>query len=250
MFEQSVAGAKAALATFVNPNKLAFFPKFFKAGPGEYAEGDEFLGVTVPNVRSVAKDFAGLSEDDIYELAQSAIHEHRLLAMIMLVAKWKKAKTASAQQELFDLYMRLVYEGRVNNWDLVDTSAPYLGMFLIDNPSAPALLESLARSEKLWERRVAMLFTFASIRADKLGFNKANFAPTIAVAELLVNDGHDLIHKAVGWMLREVGNRDLDELRGFLNRHAATMPRTMLRYAIEKLEPAERKAWLNMKILG
>ena len=138
----------------------------------------------------------------------------------------------------------------MNNWDLVDTSAPYLGMFLIDNPSAPALLESLARSEKLWERRVAMLFTFASIRADKLGFDKANFAPTIAVAELLVNDGHDLIHKAVGWMLREVGNRDLEELRKFLNHHAATMPRTMLRYAIEKLEPAERKAWLNMKILG
>ena len=125
-----VAGAKAALATFVNPEKLAFFPQFFKAGPGEYAEGDQFLGVTVPNVRAVAKQFAGLTEAEIYELMQSPIHEHRLLGLIILVAKWKKAKTASTQQELFDFYLRLVYEGHVNNWDLVDTSAPYLGMFL------------------------------------------------------------------------------------------------------------------------
>lgn len=250
MIEQTVAGAKAALATFVNPEKRAFFPTFFKSGPGQYGEGDEFLGVTVPNVRTVAKQFAGLTEAEIYELMHSSIHEHRLMGLIMLVAKWKKAKSAAAQQELFDFYLRLVYEGRVNNWDLVDTSAPYFGMFLIGKPDAMELLESLARSEKLWERRVSIMFTFASIRASKLGMGPADFAPTIRISEILLHDKHDLIHKAVGWMLREVGNRDLAELRNFLSRYAAEMPRTMLRYAIEKLDADERKRWLGMAGAG
>ncbi len=242
-----VAGAKAALAAFVNSEKLAFFPKFFKAGPGQYAEGDQFLGVTVPNVRTVAKQFAGLTEAEIYDLMQSPIHEHRLLGLIMLVAKWKKAKTAGAQQELFDFYLRLVYEGCVNNWDLVDTSAPYFGMYLVGKPDALGLLESLAQSEKLWERRVAILFTFASTRAAVLKIGPADFEPTLHIAQMLLNDKHDLIHKATGWMLREVGNRDVGELRKFLTRFAGTMPRTMLRYAIEKLEPEERKTWLAFK---
>ncbi len=247
MVEQTVVGAKAALAAFVNPEKLAFFPKFFKSGPGQYGEGDQFLGVTVPNVRSVAKQFSGLTEAEIYELMHSVIHEHRLLGLIMLVAKWKKAKTDSAQQELFDFYLRLVHEGRVNNWDLVDTSAPYFGMYLIGKPDAMELLERLARSEKLWERRVAIMFTFASIRASKLGRGPADFGPTIQIAEILLHDRHDLIHKAVGWMLREVGNRDIAELQKFLSRYAAEMPRTMLRYSIEKLEAEERKTWLAAK---
>jgi 3-methyladenine DNA glycosylase AlkD len=252
MIEQTVAGAQAALATFVNPEKAAHFPKFFKAGPGQYGEGDVFLGVTVPNVRIVAKQFEGLTEAEIYELMHSPIHEHRLLGLIMLVAKWKKAQSKktsapSAQQELFDFYLRLVYEGRVNNWDLVDTSAPYFGMFLIGKPDAMELLESLARSESLWERRVSIMFTFASIRASKIGRGPADFAPTIQIAEILLHDEHDLIHKAVGWMLREVGNRDLAELRNYLSRYAAEMPRTMLRYAIEKLDADERKQWLSQK---
>jgi 3-methyladenine DNA glycosylase AlkD len=252
MIEQTVAGAKAALATFVNPEKQAFFPKFFKAGPGQYGEGDVFLGVTVPNVRAVAKQFAGLTEAEIYELMHSSIHEHRLLGLIMLVAKWKRAtsgktKSMQAQQELFDFYLRLVYEGRVNNWDLVDTSAPYFGMFLVGKPGAMDLLESLARSEKLWERRVAIMFTFASTRAEVLKIGPADFSPTIQIAEILLHDKHDLIHKAVGWMLREVGNRDLAELRNFLSRFAAEMPRTMLRYSIEKLHGEERKKWLAAK---
>jgi 3-methyladenine DNA glycosylase AlkD len=240
MIELTVAGAKAALATFVNPEKAAHFPKFFKAGPGQYGEGDVFLGVTVPNVREVAKQFAGLTEAEIYELMHSPIHEHRLLALIMLVAKWKKRPN----QELFDLYLRLVYEGRVNNWDLVDTSAPYFGMYLVGKPDSMELLESLARSESLWERRVAIMFTFASTRAAVLKIGPADFAPTIQIAEILLHDKHDLIHKAVGWMLREVGNRDLAVLRNFLSRYAAAMPRTMLRYAIEKLDADERKKWL------
>ena len=215
--------------------------------------------MTVPNVRAVAKQFAGLTEAEIYELMNSSIHEHRLLGLIMLVGKWKKVTKAgrgrstaeiaaqqSAQQELFDFYLRLVYEGRVNNWDLVDTSAPYFGMFLIGKPDAMELLESLARSEKLWERRVAIMFTFSSIRAAVLKIGPADFTPTIRIAEILLHDKHDLIHKSVGWMLREVGNRDLAELRNFLSRYAAEMPRTMLRYAIEKLDPAERKVWLGM----
>ena len=250
MLEQTVAGAKAALATFVNPEKQAFFPKFFKAGPGQYGEGDIFLGVTVPNVREVAKQFAGLTEAEVYELMQSPIHEHRLLALIIMVGKWKKAISAkssapSAQQELFDLYLRLVYEGRVNNWDLVDTSAPYFGMFLIGKPDSMELLESLALSEKLWERRVSIMFTFAMIRSSKLGKGPDDFAPTLHIAEMLLHDKHDLIHKAVGWMLREVGNRDVAELRNFLSRFAAVMPRTMLRYAIEKLDAEERKIWMG-----
>jgi 3-methyladenine DNA glycosylase AlkD len=258
MIEQTVAGAKAALATFVNPEKQAFFPKFFKAGPGQYGEGDIFLGVTVPNVREVAKQFAGLTEAEAYELMHSPIHEHRLLALIILVAKWKKvtrtgrgrseaelAAQRDAQQELFDLYLRLVYEGRVNNWDLVDQSAPYFGMFLVGKPDAFELLESLARSEKLWERRVAIMFTFASTRAAVLRIGPADFAPTLHIAQILLHDKHDLIHKAVGWMLREVGNRDVAELQNFLSRYAAVMPRTMLRYAIEKLDAEERKVWLG-----
>jgi 3-methyladenine DNA glycosylase AlkD len=243
MIDQTVAGAKAALATFVNPDKAAHFPKFFKAGPGQYGEGDVFLGVTVPNVREVAKQFAGLTEAEIYELMHSPIHEHRLLALIMLVAKWKKRPN----QELFDLYLRLVYEGRVNNWDLVDTSAPYFGMYLVGKPDSMELLESLARSESLWERRVAIMFTFASTRAAVLKIGPADFAPTIQIAEILLHDKHDLIHKAVGWMLREVGNRDLAVLRNFLSRYAAAMPRTMLRYAIEKLDADERKKWLGAR---
>jgi 3-methyladenine DNA glycosylase AlkD len=250
MIEQTVAGAKAALATFVNPEKAAHFPKFFKAGPGQYGEGDVFLGVTVPNVREVAKQFAGLTEAELYELMQSPIHEHRLLALIILVAKWKRATakktgSAQAQKELFELYLRLVYEGHVNNWDLVDQSAPYFGMYLVGKPEALGLLESLARSEKLWERRVSIMFTFASTRAAVLKLGSADFAPTLHIAEILLHDKHDLIHKAVGWMLREVGNRDAGELRSFLSRFAAEMPRTMLRYAIEKLDEVERKVWLG-----
>jgi 3-methyladenine DNA glycosylase AlkD len=255
MIDQTVAGAKAALAAFVNPEKAAHFPKFFKAGPGQYGEGDIFLGVTVPNVRAVAKDFAGLTEAEIYELMQSAIHEHRLLALIILVAKWKKlqarkaiahkGQSALSQQELFDLFMRLVYEGRVNNWDLVDQSAPYFGMFLVGKPESMALLEKLAVSESLWERRVSIMFTFASIRAEVLKLGSADFAPTLHIAEMLLRDNHDLIHKAVGWMLREVGNRDVETLRNFLSLHAAVMPRTMLRYSIEKLDEVERKVWLG-----
>ena len=261
MIEQTVAGAKAALATFVNPEKRAFFPQFFKTGPGQYGEGDEFLGVTVPNVRTVAAQFSGLTEAEIYELMQSPIHEHRLLGLIMLVGKWKKLTKsgrklttaerdaqAAAQQEIFDFYLRLVYEGRVNNWDLVDTSAPYFGMYLVGKPDAMNLLESLARSEKLWERRVSIMFTFASIRAAVLKIGPADFSPTIRIAEILLHDKHDLIHKAVGWMLREVGNRDVGELRNFLSRYAAEMPRTMLRYAIEKLDAVERKEWLGASV--
>jgi 3-methyladenine DNA glycosylase AlkD len=245
MLEQTVAGAKAALATFVDPDKAAHYPKFFKAGPGQYGEGDLFLGVTVPHVREVAKQFAGLTEAEIYELLQSPIHEHRSLGLFILVGHWKKAKSAAAQQELFDFYLRVVYEGRVNNWDLVDNSAPYFGMYLVGKPDAMHLLESLAHSEKLWERRVSIMFTFASIRASVLKIGDADFDPTLHIAEILLRDKHDLIHKAVGWMLREVGNRDLEILRNFLIRYAAVMPRTMLRYSIEKLEADERKLWLG-----
>jgi 3-methyladenine DNA glycosylase AlkD len=234
------ADVKAALAAFSRPEKEATFAWFFKTGPGQYGEGDVFIGAKVPETRSVAAKFKHLASHEIDELLASRIHEERQCGLFILVGQFKRAKTPGAQQELFDHYLNLVYEGRVNNWDLVDATAPYLGAFLIGKPDAVTLLEKLARSEKLWERRVAIVFTFAFIRVGEV-------REAVHIAEMLLEDKHDLIHKASGWMLREVGKRDIAELRNFLSRFAATMPRTMLRYAIEKLDEPERKRWLGAK---
>lgn len=243
MTEQTAAGVQAALAAFATRERAGNLSRFFKTGPGQYGEGDLFIGVTVPQSRAVAKQFADLPEAELYELAQSPIHEHRHCALVILVNQFQRSKSAEARHALFDLYMRLLDDGRVNNWDLVDISAPYLGRWWFDREDAPAALRELAELRKLalhsdlWHRRAAIIFTFPFIRAGR-------FDLTIAIAELLLGDAHDLIHKAVGWMLREVGNRDVEVLRAFLNAHADTMPRTMLRYAIEKLDAPERKFWL------
>ena len=237
MTEQTAAGVQAALAAFATRERAGNLSRFFKTGPGQYGEGDLFIGVTVPQSRAVAKQFADLPEAELYELAQSPIHEHRHCALVILVNQFQRAKQPTTRAELFDLWMRLLDDGRVNNWDLVDISAPYLGRWWFDREDAPAELRKLAQHSDLWHRRAAIMFTFPFIRAGR-------FDLTIAIAELLLSDAHDLIHKAVGWMLREVGNRDVEVLRSFLNAHAATMPRTMLRYAIEKLDAPERKFWL------
>ena len=242
MQELTAAGVQAALAAFASPAKAADLAWFFKTGPGEYGEGDQFIGVTVPQSRSVAKQFSGLPPAEIYELAQSPIHEHRHCALIILVNQFQRAKTDSTREELFDLWMRLLDEGRINNWDLVDVSAPYVGDWLITRAHA-VFLRDLAAHPDLWHRRAAIIFTFAFIRKGKL-------KPTWQLAELLLDDTHDLMHKAVGWMLREAGKRDLEGLREFLMLHAATMPRTALRYAIEKLDEPERKRWLAVKKLA
>lgn len=236
MTEQTAAGVKAALAAFATRDRASALSRFFKTGPGQYGEGDLFIGVTVPQSRAVAKQFASLPLSEIHELAQSPIHEHRHCALVILVNRFQRAKSTETKDELFAFYLRLLDEGRVNNWDLIDISAPYLGSWLISQAHA-ARLRDLARHEDLWHRRAAIMFTFAFIRVGKL-------EPTWQIAQQLITDDHDLIHKAVGWMLREAGKRDVAALREFLGKNASSMPRTMLRYAIEKLPPAERQVWL------
>lgn len=226
-----------AFAAFANPKRAADLAWFFKTGPGEYGEGDRFIGATVPQSRIVAKQFAGLPAAEIFELAQSPIHEHRHCAMVILVNQFQRAKQQGTRDEIFDLYMQLLDAGRINNWDLVDVSAPYIGAWWLDQPDALERLTELAAHADLWHRRAAVIFTFAAIRAGRLDL-------TWALAQQLLGDKHDLMHKAVGWMLREAGKRDLDGLRGFLRANVSRMPRTMLRYAIEKLDEPERKAWL------
>lgn len=227
-----------ALRAVSHPEDVALYQRFFKTGPGQYGEGDVFIGVKVPKNRAVAKQFRDLPEAEINVLLHSPIHEERFCGLVILIERFKRSRTESARAEHFKHYLDLVYEGRVNNWDLVDCSAPYFGDWLIGRPDALQLLQSLASSEKLWERRVGIIFTFAFIRVGQL-------APTFEIAEQLLGDKHDLMHKAVGWMLREAGKKDPEALRAFLTRFAATMPRTALRYSIEKFDAEERQSWLR-----
>ena len=226
-----VDAVRAALRRHANPEKAVFLQRFFKTGKGEYGEGDCFLGVTVPEQRRVARAFAGLELEEIAELLASPMHEERLTALIILANRFRRAAPAE-RRRIYAFYMR--QRRRVNNWDLVDLSAPY-----IVGPSASAgRLARLARSPNVWDRRIAMVATFDATR-------KGDPAPALRIAEMLLHDEHDLIHKAAGWMLREVGKRcGAAELKGFLDRHAATMPRTMLRYAIEWLPEPERRKYL------
>ena len=213
--------------------------KYFKTGKGEYGEGDIFLGVTVPDTRKIAKKYRSLFPEDLYELARSKFHEERLCALLILVGQYSKARTDQERIELFEFWLMLVRENYVNNWDLIDTSAPHLGEILSRHLGYDTeFLHGLAKSESLWERRASIILTFALIRIKK-------FDPIKAIARDLLNDKHDLIHKAVGWMLREMGNRDKEELTKFLDQYKNQMPRTMLRYAIEKFDEEERQHYLR-----
>jgi 3-methyladenine DNA glycosylase AlkD len=211
---------------------------FFKTGKGEYGYGDIFLGIEVPAIREVAKRHQELTLDQIKKLASSKYHEERFIALAIMVLQFKKAKAAAAKKQLLDTYLELLKDNRVNNWDLVDASAPYLGVYLLDFPGAKALLAKLAKSKNLWEQRASIMFTWAYIRAGQLEVSTKQ-------VELFLDHPHDLIHKSAGWMLREVGKKDLNLLRSFLATHAAVMPRVMLRYAIEKMTEAERAKWLG-----
>jgi len=211
--------------------------RFFKTGPGQYGEGDVFIGVVVPDIRKVAHTHKNLSLIEIDKLLDSDIHESRLCGVIILTLQFKATKDAKQQKKIFDFYIKALKAGHINNWDLVDVSAPIIGTYLVDKSDPYPLLSKLAKSKSLWERRVAIIFTFAFIRAGELD-------PTIEISELLLKDEHDLIHKAVGWMLRELGKRDGVLLRKFLTDHSKQMPRTTLRYAIEKMSESERKRWL------
>ena len=210
--------------------------RFFKTGPGQYGHGDVFIGVKVPDQRTVARLFADLPLSEIDKLLQSKTHEHRLTGLFILVAQYKAAEPKS-QKALVKFY--LAHKHRINNWDLVDSSAPYvLGRYMLG--ANRAVLYRLARSKRLWDRRIAIIATAALIR-------EGDYRDTLNIAEILLRDTHDLIHKAVGWMLREVGNKSLATEERFLRKHAATMPRTMLRYAIEKFPQSKRKAYLGMR---
>ena len=213
---------------------------FFKTGPGEYGEGDEFLGLRVPQTRSVARQFKALPVSEIKKLAMGRFHEERFCALAILVGQYKAAKTGEDKQRLFDFYLELLDAGRVNNWDLVDCSAPYLGSHLVGREDIFEYLKQLADTGDLWKQRVAIMFNYALIKQYEL-------EPTFEIVEHLMGHEHDLIHKASGWMLREAGKKDLAALRRFLEAHAATMPRTMLRYAIEKMSREERDDWLSRK---
>ena len=242
MMFRYISGMKAShaideLRSFGTKSRISDLARFYKTGPGEYAEGDLFLGGTVPQTRSVAKKYQSLELVEVAKLFGSPFHEARLCAAIILNHQFAKAKTSRERKKIFDFYMKQVSSERVNNWDIVDVSAPWMGVYLLEVKDPLPLLIKLSKSKSLWQRRVSMILTFALIRDGDL-------EPTITIAELLLKDNHDLIHKAVGWMLREAGKRDVMLLRRFLSDHAHEMPRTMLRYAIEKLPEHERKQWL------
>ena len=211
--------------------------KFFQTAPGQYGEGDIFLGLTVPQVRTVAKEYKAISPDEIDLLVRSKFHEVRLCGLVILTLQYKAAKERKTKKKLFDLYMEAMTDGYINNWDLVDVTAPIIGEYLIDSDDPYVLLYKLAKSKSLWQRRVSMVFTFAFIRSGDI-------EPTFEIAEKLLHDKHDLIHKAVGWALREAGKLNGIALRNFLSAHSHEMPRTMLRYSIEKFSERERKKWL------
>jgi len=232
--EPTAKSLRAALRAVADPVRAAASARFFKTGKGEYAEGDVFLGVTVPEQRRLVRAAGPVPLAESLRLLEGGAHEERLVALLAMVRAFERGDeaTRSAIAKAYLAHLRWV-----DNWDLVDSSAPYiLGTWLLARDRK--VLRRLARSKVLWERRVAMLATFAFIRAGEVD-------DALAIAEMLLDDPHDLIHKAVGWMLREVGKRvDVDVLRSFLRQHGARMPRTALRYAIEHLSPAERKRWL------
>lgn len=229
----SAAAIEKRLKTLGDPERAKFVQGFFKTKPGQYGAGDKFLGLSVPQVRAVARDLRGLPLTEIDALLHSPWHEVRLLAVVLLANRYPKSD-AKTQDAIYRLYLSRT--DRINNWDLVDVSAPQIvGAHLMERSRAP--LRKLAKSKSLWERRIAVVATHHFIRHD-------DFAETIALAEQLLDDGQDLMHKAVGWMLREVGKRDERVLTAFLDRHAADMPRTALRYAVERLTPARRQTYM------
>ena len=235
-----LAAIKQALEVLSIPEKAEFFPRFFKTGKGEYGEGDQFIGVTVPDQRAVAKEYYKIiALEELSKLLSSKIHEHRLTALLILVYKFEKSKDQSEQKEIVDFYLHhLEY---INNWDLVDTSCyKILGRYSFDNQEDNILID-LSNSEKMWEKRMAIVGTMYYIKKGKFDLTKK-----FALKNLL--HPHDLMHKANGWLLREMGKKNEQELLDFLNLHYKKMPRTCLRYAIEKLDEDLRQDYLKSRI--
>lgn len=257
---------RSELREYLHTDKAGFYPKFFKTGPGEYGEGDKFLGITVPDQRKVAKNYLGISRNEVLELLRSEWHEERLTALFILVGKFKKADLKE-RQEIYKLY--LTNTKYVNNWDLVDSSAQHIvGPYLEARHDKMQVLKSLASSDLLWEKRIAIISTLYYVT------KKHRAEEALEISEVLLYDRHDLIQKAVGWVLREVGKSAHDDncparndknikcsaktkdgvvcteqiLTSFLSIHARTMPRTSLRYAIERLDQPKRQYFLKLKL--
>lgn len=230
---QTLGALRRDLRAAADANDAIHLQRFFKTGPGQYGEGDRFLGVRVPALRRLARAYRDLPVDDALVLLQSTWHEERLLGLLLLVAHYQRGEN-HRKQVVYDAY--LAHTRHINNWDLVDASAEHIvGPHVA--PDRFDVLVRLAMSPDLWERRIAMLATFHWIK-------QRDFAPALRIATLLLNDRHDLIHKAVGWMLREIGKRDRAVEVAFLREHHAAMPRTALRYAIEHFPERERKRYL------
>lgn len=224
------------LHTLARPEKIPVYLRFFKTAPGEYGEGDRFIGVTMPDIRKCLARFKSMPLDEAIELLYSPIHEERMFALLLLVAHYSDTKCPQhSKEEIFTLYIR--HRAQINNWDLVDVTAPHIvGDYLLDRDKT--LLYTLARSDRIWDKRIAMISTAAFIK-------KRRFEDALALAAILRHDPHDLIHKAVGWMLREIGKHDLEAELAFLYPCYREMPRTMLRYAIEKFDEPLRQCFLK-----
>lgn len=223
------------LENVFSPEKRDFLPYFFKTGKGQYGEGDKFIGVVVPDIRKIARANKTLSFDEVTKLLNNEYHECRMCALFILIEQYKKAKEED-RKLLVDFY--LAHSHRINNWDLVDLSAKdILGEYLLDKKDR-SILYKLVKSDLLWDQRIAILATFAFIK-------KNDFNDILRLSEELLSHKHDLLHKATGWMLREAGKRDKDVLIGFLDKHYRRMPRTMLRYSIEKLSTEEKTYYMK-----
>lgn len=224
------------ILSMANPEKATFLQRFFKTGPGQYAEGDVFLGLVVPLTRSIAKANKQTPLSELQLLMESEYHEARLCALLIVMEQFKKA-SQTERKALFDFYIKNA--SRINNWDLVDVTCPHVvGVYLLDKDRS--LLYELAESDNLWEQRIAMVSTVTFIRSRE-------YADTLALAERLMTHTHDLMHKAVGWMLREVGKKDRATLTDFLEQYATQLPRTALRYAIEHYPEEQRQYFLKKK---
>ena len=233
----TLADVERELHALANKRTAEILQRFFKTGPGEYGEGDRFLGIRVPQLRALVRRFRLLAHEHVLNLLHSPWHEQRLLALLLLVEQYRHG-TDAERDAIYRAYLENTHY--INNWDLVDSSAEHIVGSHLD-PGKLAVLEELARSESLWERRIAMLATFHWIK-------QGQFRPALRMAKLLLKDPHDLIHKAVGWMLREVGKRDVTVEEKFLREHYRNMPRTMLRYAIERLPERRRRQYMRAEI--
>jgi 3-methyladenine DNA glycosylase AlkD len=226
---------QSELKKLANPEKAIVLQRFFKTGKGQYGEGDIFLGVMVPEQRKLIKSFCDLKLSEIAKLFSSKIHEERLCAALLLVKKYQLEKDSEKQTAIYNFY--IANAKSMNNWDLVDLSAPHIvGHFLLDKNKN--ILHTFAKSTNLWERRIAIISTFYFIKNNQ-------FKETFKIAIKLINDEEDLIHKATGWMLREISKRNFTEMEEFLKLHYTKMPRTMLRYAIEKFPETKRQYYLR-----